>query len=65
MTNICFSCVFKTYEKIIKGTKILADINRMKYTDTDQTGKSDTHNKEHEKKNTHKATKVNEHLGLH
>ena len=36
------------FERIIKGTTVIAVIKRMQSRDTDQTWKTDTYNKEHE-----------------
>ena len=41
-----------SYERVIKGTKILAEIKRMLSRDKDETWKTDTHNK------GHKVTKI-------
>ena len=38
----------ETFERVIKETKIPAEIKKIKSNDKDQTGKTGTHNKEHE-----------------
>ena len=44
------------FERVTKGTKILAEIKRMFFSDKDQTRRTDTHNKKH--KITKKKKKI-------
>ena len=44
--------LFKDYERVIMGTKVILVIKRMQSKDEDQTWKTDTHNKEN------KVTKI-------